>query len=93
MKSLLAGCESAERFELLIKLTKIKSEGKMTNHKLNIVKLADLIAEREAEGKYLTNKYFLVELNALVHAHALVTGTKPIYYTQDKPEEAKDYDD
>ena len=27
MKSLLAGCESAERFELLIKLTKIKSEG------------------------------------------------------------------
>ncbi len=65
----------------------------MTKHQLNIVKLADLIAEREATRKYLTNKHFLVELNALVHAHALVTGTKAIYYTQDKPEEAKDYAD
>lgn len=63
----------------------------MTKHELNIVKLAELIADREAEGKYLTNKYYLVELNALVHAHALVTGTKAIYYTQDKPEPAKDY--
>ena len=65
----------------------------MTNHKLNIVKLVDRIAEREAKGLYLTNKYYLVELNALVHAHAIVTGSKPMYYTQGEPEAAKDYEE
>jgi hypothetical protein len=65
----------------------------MTNHKLNIVKLADLIAETEESQLYLTNTHSLVILNTLVLAHAIITDTNPIYYTQDKPEEAKDYAD
>lgn len=63
----------------------------MTEHQINIVKLADLIAEKEHSGRYLTNRDRLIELNALVMAHAVVTGTKPIYYTQDEPVHAKDY--
>ena len=65
----------------------------MTQHELNIIKLADLIAETEESQLYLTNTHSLVILNTLVLAHAIVTGTKPIPYTQDKPEEAKDYAD
>jgi hypothetical protein len=65
----------------------------MTNHQLNIVKLADQIAQEEATGDYLTCKDNLIRLNAMVESHAIVTGTKPIYYTQDKPEGAKDYAD
>lgn len=53
----------------------------MTNHELNIVKLVDFIAEKEKTGRYLTNRDRLIELNALVTAHAIVTGTKPLYYT------------
>ena len=60
---------------------------------INVIKLADLIAEKEHSGRHLTNRDRLIELNALVTAHAIVTGTKPIYYTQDDPEPAKDYAD
>lgn len=60
---------------------------------LNIIKLADLIAEQEATGYHLINSASLIRLNGLVEAHAIITGTKPLYYTQDKPEPAKDYID
>jgi len=60
---------------------------------LNIVKLADLISQEEATNDYLTCKDNLIRLNGLVEAHAVITGTEPMYYTQDKPESAKDYVD
>lgn len=63
----------------------------MANHQINIVKLADLIAEEEATNRYLTRKDRLIRLNALVEAHAVVTGTSAMYYTQEAPESAKDY--
>ena len=65
----------------------------MTNHEWNIVKLADLIAQIEESGRYLTDNESLVILNSLVDIHAKASGTTPFYYTQDKPEEAKDYAD
>lgn len=59
--------------------------------KINIIKLADFIAEEEATGRYLTNKEALAVLNTMVGCHAMVIGTEPMYYTQNKPEVAKDY--
>jgi hypothetical protein len=60
---------------------------------LNIIKLADLIAEQEATGYHLINTDSLIRLNGLVEAHAIITGTEPMYYDQTEPEAAKDYDD
>ena len=65
----------------------------MTQHEENIIKLADWIADIESTGNYLVDHACLAHLNGLVTAHAIVTGTKPLYYTQDKPESAKDYVD
>lgn len=64
-----------------------------TNHQLNIIKLADLIAQEEATGDYLTCKDNLIRLNGLVEAHAIITDAKPMYYDQTDPEPAKDYAD
>ncbi len=58
---------------------------------LNIIKLVDLIAEKEHSGRYLTNRDRLIELNALVMAHSIVTGTEYMKYDQTGPEPAKDY--
>lgn len=65
----------------------------MTNHKLNIVKLVDLIEKEAATRNYLKYWDSLIALNALVRAHAIITGTKPEYYGQTEPEPgpAKDY--
>lgn len=65
----------------------------MTQHKLNVVKMADLIAQIEATGRYLTSNEDLAILNSLVKIHSDMSGTKLMYYTQDKPEPAKDYVD
>jgi hypothetical protein len=65
----------------------------MTQHEENIIKLADWIAKTESTGNYLTNEISLARLNGMVEAHAMVTGTKPLYYTQETPESAKDYAD
>jgi len=63
----------------------------LNNVRMAVVKLAELIAEEEESRYYMVSKYSLIRLNALVDAHAIVTGTKAIHYTQDKPEPAKDY--
>jgi hypothetical protein len=65
----------------------------MTNKEWNIVKLADLIAQIEDSGRYLTDNESLVILNSLVDIHAKASGTTPMHYDQTEPEAAKDYDD
>ena len=63
----------------------------MTQHKENIIKLADLIAQIEATGRHLDSNEDLAILNSLVKIHSNMSGTKPMYYDQTDPEPAKDY--
>jgi hypothetical protein len=65
----------------------------MTQHEESVIKMADLIAQIEATGHYLTSNEDLAILNSLVKIHSNMSGTKPMYYTQQKPEQVKDYAD
>jgi len=65
----------------------------MTKHELNIIKLAEFIADAEKTGNHLICKQSLAMLNGLVMAHAIITETEYIEYDQKKPEPAKDYVD
>lgn len=63
-------------------------------NKIRIVRLAELIAQEEATQKYLVDKDSLTRLNALVEAHAIVTGTAPypdMYYKQSAQGQPLDY--